>query len=932
MSNDKVDTFRPWEGIKLCEETLVAVPPHKCLVEKAEKMGESLDWLLRYALTQPLELNVASYNKADPFVKVCMIPGHPAGAKVYGPVPSDVMIVGKAPGIEEARGLQLFIGPSSQRLFRAMRDREINWASYYVSNVCRFYPPPGCTKSLKAEHKKICACLLAQELAIVNPRFLLLLGADAVKWYFGTKATLTKFRGAVIEGNGRKALAAIHPAQVQRDPTLAPGFISDMDIFHRMILGEDQVDTLESCDYELIKDEDELATLVDRLIRGGYKEFSVDCEWSGRNITDGSLRMIQVSWDEKKAAVIWLRDEGDRLKFTPNPSVAASLLNRLFNRDGVKIIGHLVKADLAWLEDMGINVLSKVHFDTCYAAHVLHETQDLELESLAVKYTTLGRYDLELQKWLEDNKVSKSDLRVHGYRGIPDHILIPYAARDADATLRIYRKLRIELDAYGEMKNLFYNIIMPAIPANLEMEMTGMLTDRERLVDILGLYSECEARMLAEFRGMVDDPNFNVKSVLQVRHLLFDELGLTPVKSTDSTGSIPWEEVMQLSAKEQGLYAPSTDTETLGILAADNDIESVRLLRTIRFVQQVTKNFLRNPDDDEYRRGLVSLADKDGRLRTTLNPLTTTGRQRSARPNMQNIPNKQEKELKLIAAGDPRYHPVRSCFVAAPGHVFVEADYVQAELCVLAYVSGDEEMKAVMTDPSRDLHSEMTIKMFGLDCHSNEVKGRYKSERIAAKSVNFGIPYQRGAKAISREISQEGVQCTQGDAQGYIDTFYESYPDVRDYVKFCKDSVRDPGYIETVYGRRRRFDRSIDEATLAAQQRESCNFPIQSTVADTLYVAMNNLWLLRRRFGLSFRFVLAVHDALILEVPCEEVPYTVNKLLPLCMCGGAKVPDLGLVLDIDVDICERWGEPTSYDRLEQLQIDPLLVNVRRKDY
>ena len=217
----------------------------------------------------------------------------------------------------------------------------------------------------------------------------------------------------------------------------------------------------------------------------------------------------------------------------------------------------------------------------------------------------------------------------------------------------------------------------------------------------------------------------------------------------------------------------STDKEVLGILATQHpEYPAISMIRDTKFMDQITKNFLRPADegvslfedDEEFSEGLLGMIHPDGRIRPNISQLAVTGRWRCYRPNLQNIPKRRERDYDRIFA-PVKVPKIRSCFVARPGYALVEADYRQAELFVLAWISGDTNLLEALTSPGRDLHSETAVRAFKLDAFVgirdgkfvDEVKEKYPGLRVAAKAINFGIAYQRGAAAIAREILQEGI-------------------------------------------------------------------------------------------------------------------------------------------------------------------------------
>ena len=916
---------------------------------------------------------------ASTYVDVTLIPGHPWHGP-YGPQPCEVMIIGKRPGVEEVRLGRYLAGPSGEELNRVFQENGVDPSEFYVSNVVRFIPPDG-GKNLKVHHIKDCAPLLARELIMVRPKYILLLGADAVKFLYGRRATLRSVRGAelsfmfkdigkfpkrdpdesiaaITDQFATKVMATVNPAQVLSEPSLASGFEADIEVFSQLIKGErSRVVTAPGLakdeEYHYIDNAEELSSLVDRLISEGYTKFAVDCEWGGENYRTGWLRTIQFSWGAKRAAVVILRRQGGDPSFSPNAVAAVDILRWLFERDGVEIIGHYFRADAPWLEELGLHLMRRLCFDTGLAAHLLNESAELSLvPGLSTRYTSMGRYDFELQSWVRShpNLVKKTD----GYGNIPDEIIHPYGAGDVDCTFRSYLVLDEELKRpeHADLLRLFHSIVMPAGQPIHEMEMTGILVDTDRMVELLRRYNTRKHELLDELRHKTHRPEFNPRSYKQKVELLYDSpqdggLGFTPIKST-SKPAVEWARVQQMDAQERARMNPAVDAETLELLtsaeyASDYAREIAELLKKFQTIDQVTKNFLRLPegqdeavdfDQDIYTQGLLGHVDNDGRIRTSISQTKETGRYGSSRPNLQNITKRMEPVYAEIM-GD-KIPTIRSCLIASPGYVLIEADYKSAEIVTLAYVSGDQNLIDDANGPVK-LHAKVAVDILKAPCTYAEVSEKYPKQYVGAKNINFGIPYQRGAKAIARQVNRE-TKATGSDimtpeqAQSIIDAWYERYAGVRDYVNRCKEHVRyPPHFISTTYGRRRRFHSSHDESVMAAQEREAVNFPIQSTVADTLSVALSNLWRYRQdNPWCDYRILLAIHDAVLLEVKIEHIEHVIDFVLPDCMTRRARIPYLGFHLDIDPEICLRWGEHPSREELEVIGVPEKYLGSAKK--
>lgn len=878
-----------------------------------------------------------------------------------------LMIVGKRPGLDEIRNRRVFAGETGNLLKDMALEigigSEINDA--FGTNVLRFIPFDG-GKTLKPHHVRDCLPLLAREIDIIRPSFILLLGTDAVKVFFGSKQTLQRVRNRLFLmryaqdlGTDRivdaanvevddpvwrdsiKILATVHPTAVLRESGLLEGFKADLTQL-RMTMGGYVLNPTpgEGMDYRCVTTARQLQPILDQACHES-QVVAIDCEWGGGEWSrGGQLRCIQFSWKAGSACVVVLRHAGlVDAQSAPERLQLFNMLKEFFGR--MYVVGHNFRADAPWLDDVGIPTIERLCFDTMLADHALNENAEHGLESCVARYTNMGRYDWELGEWVKRAQIKNED----GYKDVPDDLLFPYGAADADATLRIYGVLR---EAFNRPENepvarLFYNVVMPANFPLYEMERTGILVDFERMELLVHLYSERKSDLTQELRALIKNKKFNFRSIPQVVSLLFDPvtkggLGLTPVKTTEKPSRM-WEDVPEGDLKR---VSPSTDAESLEALSSVS--EAAGKLRDIKIIDQITKNFLRPKEPNGkgamiYRGGLTGEVDFDGRVRTRLSQMSETGRQRSSKPNCQNLPKRQDKETSRLMGDDvPK---IRSCFVASPGCVLVEADYKSAEIFTLGYLASDVKL---VEDAKSDLHARGAVTRMGCPPWDGFEQGvpppkewlsEHKAMRVASKTISFGIPYQRGPKAIAREITKSthgAVDCSTDMAKAFIEGFYKDYPGVSAYVDFCKNSVIGVGYIENPYGRRRRFVTSEDEAFMAAQQREAVNFPIQSTVADTLNRAMFNAWKWRKQYPgrASYKILLAIHDALILEVPIESLETVCYETLPSTMSSSAVVPSWrsgpsgvptpSFVLDIDIEVMLRWGEHPDKLELNQMGV------------
>ena len=793
--------------------------PGYILTSNASVLGTSVDDLVLQLLYHPTTMLVDHKGVQD---KVVFLPGNTLDGRAGPDVTKapEVVIIGKMPNAHETMGEKLMCDRTGELVKHTLKEAgATDCSNWYVTNVLRFMPPDG-GKKLSAQWLKDCRYLLEQELKLIQPKYILLLGTDAVKALFGKQANLSRLRGSTdLTYNGAKVVITNHPALVLADPSTEPAFARDIQTFVQLTQGVD-IALKSPRHYESITDTNRLIDVVTGIMDEWSanptqpRRIAMDCEWGG---TDGSdvcrsqFRSIQFSHVDHEGYTIILRREG--LIYDPatccEETAVIEILKLLLAYPNVQVGGHNFRSDLLRLKRVGLDCMEQFlrGIDTMLAYHLISPAEEgFGLEKLSVRFTDLGRYDIDVEKWLIANKyksaknskstelVGKMKLRKFGYAHVPDALMFPvYAPADVDVVMRCWPILEEQLkkekiakpyvDSCGRtistLYDLYYhNIQLANVPLE-EVESVGINTDTERLKQLTELFAGQRDVMLKAFREEIKWPDFNQRSPDHNRRFLFGgafgkkvvcpagaiTLTLQPVKTTEKP-SRDWTRVRDEEILS-GKALASTDGETLMILKHQD--ERAGRLQKIKFVDQIIKNFLRAPnqveedDEVEWDEGLIGLVSPDSRIRTTISQLTDTGRYRSYEPNMQNLPKKQETELRLIFSPDPAklqatkkwqslpeeelkamgllhpgYYPIRSCFMASAGHVLIEADYKQAELNVLAHISGDPDMIALLADDKRDMHSEMAITAFNLKCTPDEVKQQYNKQRVMAKNVNFG--------------------------------------------------------------------------------------------------------------------------------------------------------------------------------------------------
>ena len=530
--------------------------------------------------------------------------------------------------------------------------------------------------------------------------------------------------------------------------------------------------------------------------------------------------------------------------------------------------------------------------------------------------------------------------------------------------------------------------------AILEMETNGLCVDVGRLKELTQLFSTTYDVILEDFRQQTNWPDFNPRAdrhriaVLFGDRLLKDKngnplqisppgavtMGLTPIKSTDKNCRKSWEEIE--AANETNKYSPSTDRESLGILSHQHKLAGQ--LRDLRFLGHMLTSFLRPPTDGysspeaeeeevfedlDFEKGFGAYICGDGNVHSRLSTLKETGRMGSADPNCQNISKRREDDYREILGYEAldddgqtvlkgRYkhllkralynHPMRSVIKAPPGHILVETDYQVAEVAGLAWLAGDQTLihevwrSCLPEDHPEylDIHAQMAVEAFRLDCAPTKKALKKMGRaglRVAAKNVRFGVPYGRQAKAIMLQCREEGADVPLDRAQALIDFWHEKYAPSSQLLQEACRRVADPGWIVTPFGRYRRFQETSDRTLLGDMQREAQNFPIQALVADSLYTAMYNFAEQRKEFGLNYKILLPVHDALLFAVPIGEVadfiryavPRCMSELVPIypCKLDGTPLPvTQPYHFSSSAECYLSWGEELEEEDLKELGV------------
>jgi DNA polymerase-1 len=490
-----------------------------------------------------------------------------------------------------------------------------------------------------------------------------------------------------------------------------------------------------------------------------------------------------------------------------------------------------------------------VKFDSMLESYVLDATATRHnMDALALKY-------------LDTTTIAFEDIAGKGakqltFDQIPLEQAGPYAAEDADITLRLHQTLWPRLQAIPGLARVLTEIEMPLVPVLARIERQGALVDAR----LLGEHSVELGEKLVELERAafaIAGEEFNLGSPKQLGVILYEKLGL-PVLSKTAKGQASTAEAVLAELAEQDFELPK-------VLMQYRSLSKLKSTYTDRLPEQI------NP--------------RTGRIHTSYHQaVTATGRLSSSDPNLQNIP---------IRTAEGRR--IRQAFIAPPGYRLLAADYSQIELRIMAHLAQDEGLLHAFRH-NLDVHKATAAEVFGV-----ELEQVSSDQRRSAKAINFGLIYGMSAFGLAKQIG-----CDRKQAQAYIDRYFSRYPGVLAYMERTREQAGEQGYVETLFGRRLYLPEihSKNQGLRKGAERTAINAPMQGTAADIIKRAMVKVddWL--SSSGVDARVILQVHDELVLEVRDELVPQVRETVCRLM----SEAAELSVPLLVEAGVGDNWDE------------------------
>ncbi|MCD9476116.1 DNA polymerase I [Photobacterium phosphoreum] len=581
--------------------------------------------------------------------------------------------------------------------------------------------------------------------------------------------------------------------------------------------------TIDRSGYETVLDEASFNGWLTQLKNADV--FAFDTETDGLDYMTANLIGVSFAVEEGKAAYVPVaHDYLDAPEQLDRDWVLAQLKPLLEDKNLAKV-GQNLKFDASIVARYNID-MQGIKFDTMLESYVYN--------------SVVGRHDMDslALRYLEHKNISFEDIAGKGKKQLTFNQIDleqagPYAAEDADITLRLHNALYPKLEADDKLKKVFETIEMPLVPVLSRMERTGVYIDSM----LLGAQSIELAQRLDEIEKLayeLADQEFNLSSPKQLQAILFEKMGLPVIKKTPSG-------------------TPSTNEEVLQELALDYPLP--KLLLEYRGLAKLKSTYT-----DKLPK-MVNAAT--GRVHTSYHQSgTVTGRLSSSEPNLQNIPVRNSEGRRI-----------RQAFVAKPGYKILAVDYSQIELRIMAHLSGDQALLDAFRE-GKDIHAATAAEILGL-----AIDDVTTEQRRRAKAINFGLIYGMSAFGLAKQLDMG-----RNEAQDYMNVYFERYPGVLEYMESTRNSAAEQSYVETLFGRRLYLPdiKARNGLRRKAAERAAINAPMQGTAADIIKFAMIAVdeWVQQQPQG-QVSLLMQVHDELVFEVEASVLDSVTAKVRQL---------------------------------------------------
>jgi len=767
----------------------------------------------------------------------------------------DLMVIGESPTVAETRQNIMMGGPGGQVLKDTLKKVGMPYSSdlVYYTDAIKCSVPKKKGQKFPKDAPGCCRDYLLWEYREVKPKLILVCGAVALQTLTGNdKLKVTEEYGRIKEYDflpGVKVIPVMNPGVLLHKPGDYKPFLSMFQLAATVFNDGESTDPGETkwivCDTE-DKCRDLWKLMMSQYKAGTFECASYDIETTGLDYRIVDFLVLGICFKKNLSYVI--------------PREMRHVVHNFIAGIPWKCVWQNGKYDkkVMWRRQLG-NV--QIDEDTEYQHYTLDETSAHDLGYLTKTFLNAKAYKYKMnQNWKVVTLENFETYREAIYERV---------AVDCDYTLQLKQVLQKKLEEPGNEKlmNLYKTLLIPAANYLSRVEQNGMLIDPEYLNVLDKKYTILLEQLLVEIQECAE-PFWN-------REMYMEQMGAksaSDIFKPSSPKQMSWMVFRRLKLRPRIKKGESTNKEILGSI--ENPPPLIKKVLEYRTVQK---------EHSTYVLGLLNARDEDGRVRTTFNlHITATGRLSSKEPNVQNQPSAH-------GVGN-----IRKAFISKPGFILAEIDYSGAELRWLAFMSKCPVLSEVFIQ-GRNLHKETATTLFG--------PHYTPQQKMRAKAVNFGIPYGREAHSIAEEFN-----ISDAEAQDMLDAWLDKYHGARDYLKWCADQVALGKYLETPFGRRRRFG-LVSPQSLHGLQNEAKNFPIQSASSDTL------LWSCMQmedklRDDYQTNMLDLIHDSTVLEVPADpRIIQAVGTYANHIMVETPKkLFDCPIPFTTDFEIGVNWGD------------------------
>ena len=619
---------------------------------------------------------------------------------------------------------------------------------------------------------------------------------------------------------------------------------SDLE-FKSVNKGKQKEDTKKYSNYETVLDEKSLKDWITKINKS--KAFAIDTETDSLDTVSANLIGISLSISENEACYIPIAHSYEDCPKQLSMGYVIDNLGPIIEKNQDKAIGQNLKFDIPILARHGIKI-NQFLADTMLMSYVLNSTATRHgMDRLAeyyLDYTTTKYTDVT---GTASKQISFAEVKID--------VATDYAAEDADITLRLYNVLASMLKDKPVQEKLLHDLEYPLVHVLSRIEQNGAKIDKKKLADHskeLGEKIDGLSSQAYEIAG----EEFNLDSPKQLLEILYEKQGLPVLKKTP---------------KGQ----PSTNEDTLKRLSEEYELPKIILqYRTLAKLKSTYTDSLINIENPKTKRIHTSYQQA----------VTSTGRLSSTEPNLQNIPIKTAEGRRI-----------REAFVPDKGNIMISADYSQIELRIMAHLSEDKNLTHAFNN-NIDVHSSTAAEVFGVS-----IDNVSQDQRRSAKAINFGLMYGMSAFGLTRQL---GIP--RGEAQEYLDTYFERYTGVRDYMDNIKAQAKEDKFVETIMGRRLYLNEinAANGLRRQAAERAAINAPLQGSAADIIKKAMLDIDKLLLNEMPEVQMIMQVHDELVFECPEKKADLVMEKMKNTM----ENTVELSIPLIAEAAIGSNWNE------------------------